>query len=134
MNNKKYVLKEKRNGKNKTKANFIKKKYKYIVLFLTFTIVFISMFQSSIPKAYSIDNDNYSEYLGNSPITISDDKAMLLKESADSGNSYRNYLENDFTIPSKLSNEMFSAYDSGNTAYSVSQSYLSNLDNDLLLF
>lgn len=130
MNNKKYVLKEKRNGKNKTKANFIKKKYKYIVLFLTFTIVFISMFQSSIPKAYSIDNDNYSEYLGNSPITISDDKAMLLKESADSGNSYRNYLENGFTIPSKLSNEMFSAYDSGNTAYSVSQSYLSNLDNE----
>lgn len=107
----------------------LNKKQKSFLILLLFGLVFFLSSFKTIPYSKADISDNYSQYLTNSPININDDKAKLLKEMADNGNEYRNYLENDFLIPSKLSNEMFSTYDSGKTSYSVSQAYLSNLEN-----
>lgn len=90
-------------------------------LFLLISFLFISNSKAT---------ENYTNYLYNHSLTIYSDKAMILNELSGASNNYRNYFDSGFIFPSKLSNEMFNAYTTDYTQYSLSQIYLDNLDNE----
>jgi hypothetical protein len=106
------------------------KKHKRKLLVFLISFIVVSIIFSSLSKNVKAV-DNYTNYLYNQPITIVNDRAMILNEGGAGTNNYRNYFDSGFTFPAKLSNEMFNAFSDDYSQYSLSQIYLDNLDNDL---
>lgn len=97
-----------------------------------FSIFLIILFIFSDIHTIEVKADtNYSNYLTSESVSASQDKALILVQSADSSNNYRNYYETNFLFPNKLSTDMYSTQLTTNPAkYYISQTYLDNLDND----
>ena len=95
------------------------KKIKKIAIMVNCLLLIILIF-SQMNISNTKASENYSNYIYNQPISIYSDRAMILNEQAESSNNYRNYFDSGFIFPAKLSNQMFNAYATSYSQYSLS--------------